>query len=549
MMSVFLSVCIIVRDEEKLLERCLESVYGIADEVIVVDTGSIDKTKEIAIRFTEQVYDFEWINDFSRARNYAASKASGEWIFVIDADEYVERESFKKFKEKLHSHGNQYEILAPKIVSFLGRNASQTELNYHERIYKNNGLIEYNRPIHEILINKKGAKKVNQLDLIIYHSGYMTDVVREKDKNKRNLMLLLKNENKTAIDYFYLGNEYAALGEKEQAIDYYYQALREKGERQVEWEKNLFVNLIQSLQKVNRIQEALSIIEIGRKKYPKYVDYLYYKGLMYFEVENYEKSRVVFEEILNEKEKFEVGTSIEYLEVLPTFYLAQIYESINIQQAIEYYLRFVSLTNTNILEWARLLYLVGKDSTLSELTKFINEKVVKNRNMTESKLMIILLEVPILNIQKLSRSLLDNQNLTEIQYEALLIKNHLLDHHFTEVYMMLEDWSDEKMIEILQTKIFSIQDYLMFLMLSKYNRSIKLRKKYKAFSSIKSFLAFVIENKNVKINSNEEKLFLQIYQKAKVYGIANIAEELERKACSLSRKNRKKFKEIESEIY
>src|SRR5690625_4581747 len=82
-MDKLLSVCMIVKNEEKVLERCLESIHGIADEIVIVDTGSTDKTKEIATKYTDKLYDFKWINDFSKARNYAASKAIGEWIFVI----------------------------------------------------------------------------------------------------------------------------------------------------------------------------------------------------------------------------------------------------------------------------------------------------------------------------------------------------------------------------------------------------------------------------------------------------------------------------------
>ena len=71
-----ISLCMIVKDEEQVLNRCLTSVEGIADEIIIVDTGSTDKTKDIAKKFTDKIYDFKWVNDFSKARNYSFSKAS-----------------------------------------------------------------------------------------------------------------------------------------------------------------------------------------------------------------------------------------------------------------------------------------------------------------------------------------------------------------------------------------------------------------------------------------------------------------------------------------
>lgn len=87
----------IVRDEEDVLERCLKSVKDIPDEIIIVDTGSIDKTKEIAKKFTNKIYDFKWVDDFAEARNYSFSKATKDYIMWLDADDVIEEEEYKKF--------------------------------------------------------------------------------------------------------------------------------------------------------------------------------------------------------------------------------------------------------------------------------------------------------------------------------------------------------------------------------------------------------------------------------------------------------------------
>ena len=94
---ITISVCMIVKNEEAVLARCLESLQGIADEIIVVDTGSTDKTKEIASRYTDKLYDFAWVNDFSAARNFAFSKATKEYIYSADADEVLEDKDRRKF--------------------------------------------------------------------------------------------------------------------------------------------------------------------------------------------------------------------------------------------------------------------------------------------------------------------------------------------------------------------------------------------------------------------------------------------------------------------
>ena len=84
-----ISLCMIVKDEEAVLDKCLKSVHDLVDEIIIVDTGSTDKTKEIAKKYTDKIYDFKWVDDFAKARNYSFSKATKDYIFWLDADDYM----------------------------------------------------------------------------------------------------------------------------------------------------------------------------------------------------------------------------------------------------------------------------------------------------------------------------------------------------------------------------------------------------------------------------------------------------------------------------
>lgn len=87
---ITISLCMILKDEEDVLDRCLSSVKGLVDEIIIVDTGSTDATKQIALQYTDQVFDFAWIDDFAAARNYAFSKANMEYCMWLDADDVIE---------------------------------------------------------------------------------------------------------------------------------------------------------------------------------------------------------------------------------------------------------------------------------------------------------------------------------------------------------------------------------------------------------------------------------------------------------------------------
>lgn len=95
-----ISLCMIVRDEAAVLERCLQSVTHLVDEIIIVDTGSVDETKTIAAAFTPHLYDFPWQDDFSAARNFAFSKGTGDYLFWMDADDVLPPESQQQFLER-----------------------------------------------------------------------------------------------------------------------------------------------------------------------------------------------------------------------------------------------------------------------------------------------------------------------------------------------------------------------------------------------------------------------------------------------------------------
>ena len=103
---ITISLCMIVKNEEDTLGRCLDSIKGLIDEVVIVDTGSTDRTKDIAKEYTDKIFDFEWIDDFSAARNYSFSKATMDYILWLDADDIfmeIDLEKLKELKETLDS--------------------------------------------------------------------------------------------------------------------------------------------------------------------------------------------------------------------------------------------------------------------------------------------------------------------------------------------------------------------------------------------------------------------------------------------------------------
>ena len=103
-----LSVCMIAKNEAEVIGRCLDCVKSFADEIVVVDTGSTDNTKEIASRYTDNVYDFKWINDFAAARNFSFSKATKDYVMWLDCDDIIDEHNqlaIQAVKTDLHKYG------------------------------------------------------------------------------------------------------------------------------------------------------------------------------------------------------------------------------------------------------------------------------------------------------------------------------------------------------------------------------------------------------------------------------------------------------------
>lgn len=145
-----ISLCMIVKNEEAVLARCLESIADLMDEIIIVDTGSTDRTKEIAARYTSKIYDYKWTNDFSAARNFSFSKATMEYIYTADADEILDQENHARFLRLKNFLLPEIEIVQMKYVTV---SEFDTVLNaqkeYRPKLFKRLRTFTWVDPIHE----------------------------------------------------------------------------------------------------------------------------------------------------------------------------------------------------------------------------------------------------------------------------------------------------------------------------------------------------------------------------------------------------------------
>ena len=221
--SYKLSVCMIVRDEEKFLDNCLKSLKPLLDlnlaELIIVDTGSVDKTIEIAKKYTNKVYFKEWNNNFSEARNYSISLAKGEYIFIMDADQEMEENEVNKlikfFSSNEYKNFNTYSLV---YKNFTKEDLSEYTYFSLNLIFKNDGTFRYEGKIHNQPIYKEPVKN---LEIYMMHYGYiMTEDIKEK-KFKRTATLLKSELKKDPNNIYYiyqLSRSYEMHGDTKEAI-------------------------------------------------------------------------------------------------------------------------------------------------------------------------------------------------------------------------------------------------------------------------------------------------------------------------------------------
>jgi len=223
-----LSVCLIIKNEENCLERCLSSIKAIADEIIVIDTGSTDNSVEIASEFGAEVYFIEWLNDFSSARNYSLDQASGEWILIIDADEELDQKCLQLIKIKIQMPDVDAYLLS--VTSSCQKNKQDLlELpDFQLRLFRNNSNYRYRGYIHEqildsILEHNPLAVIKTAPEMTIIHCESNPRDNGEEYRLERNLNLInrvLKKENANTSKYFLLGREYYRHYKYSEALKY-----------------------------------------------------------------------------------------------------------------------------------------------------------------------------------------------------------------------------------------------------------------------------------------------------------------------------------------
>ncbi|WP_165847645.1 TPR domain-containing glycosyltransferase [Ammonifex thiophilus] len=297
-----LSLCVIAKDEEEDLPRLLSSVRGVVDEIILVDTGSTDRTVEIARGFGAKVCFFPWTGDFSEARNFSLDQATGDWIIFLDADEELAEGEGEKLRQILNAGtADAYSVI---VVNFVGeREGVDAVLNPSVRIFRNRPEYRFRGSIHEQIgpVIQEHGGKIEYTNIKINHYGYLSNSVRGKRKVARNLALLEKavRENpEDSFNRFNLGVEYLRRRDFLKALREFQTAFKYLPDLAVSHASILVRNIALCLEVLGRYEEALKVLADAKEVYPDYTDLWFLEGCVHLDRGDLARARASFKECL-----------------------------------------------------------------------------------------------------------------------------------------------------------------------------------------------------------------------------------------------------------
>lgn len=345
----------IVKNEEDCISRCLNSVKDIVDEMIIVDTGSTDRTIDICNHFGAKVYEFPWNGSFADARNYGIERATGDWILWLDADEELDRKDSALIKEYILL--DKFDILTIHLINFYGDTAEMDKVSEiaHHRLFRNGMDIKFVNKIHEVLhapeeLQLRENGRIGHIDIKLYHYGYLNDVVAKKEKHQRNLEMLEKEVmlgEATPWTYYYIAAEYYQMGKYTEAFEKVNLSIFEFLKvGQIPPPSILYKLKYSILVNTGSWDEALPGIQKAVLLFPDYVELWYLMGIILFQKQQYEKAIKAFDECIQLGE-----TNLEYLIVKgigsfhALYFKGQCLENLHkLEEALRCYLKALALS-------------------------------------------------------------------------------------------------------------------------------------------------------------------------------------------------------------
>ncbi len=378
-----ISACVIAKNEENTIERCLRSLKDIVNEMIVIDTGSTDETVAIAKRLGAKVHFYQWNHDFAAARNYALKQAKGDWIIFLDADEYIRGDKTKNVRPVIEQiNGNRtIESVICLMENTEGFNGRLRGCNPTIRIFRNSRLIRYEGRIHEILVKEgkptNAAKDTNQL-IVIRHTGYNKESFL--DKVRRNTILLeeeLQNGVIRDMTYYYLSDGYWKLRQYDKAIHYAEQAVKNSGPKDNALAYKPYIVLLDSMLKlgITHLEVIDQFREQAIRRFPRHPEVIAMQGFCFMNSGRYQKALDSFFQSLEAHAHYDNPIlNNEFYGFIPLVYLniAKVFKLMNdSMKSLDYFYKTLELSKYNEEAFQGLLALIKKQNP-EEVVFFLN---------------------------------------------------------------------------------------------------------------------------------------------------------------------------------
>lgn len=365
-----ISACVIAKNEAQNIQRCLQSLQDIVNEIIVVDTGSTDDTAKIAANMGARIFPCRWENDFSAARNYALAQASGAWIVFLDADEYIAAETVhnvRPFIDRIHGN-RQIEAISCLMNNLEGIDGPLRSSNPTIRIFRNSPVIRYRGRVHEAVY--KSGKPLRQISvtdrsIVICHTGYTNKTIFAKIR--RNTALLeaeVKSGVVRELTYCYLSDGYWRNNEYEKAIEYAQQAIQTMRRLQSEIDYKPYVYLISSMTRLKTYSEQTVTASCNEAlaRFPHHPEIWLFQGLYFRSIGRCEQALASLLKALAMNAKYsDFSRNNDFYGLSPDAYftIAQIYEMKNQPaKAFEYYAKVLQRDNLHEAAFSGLISLI-----------------------------------------------------------------------------------------------------------------------------------------------------------------------------------------------
>jgi tetratricopeptide (TPR) repeat protein len=299
-----ISLCMIVRDEEQMLARCLASIADGVDEMVIVDTGSEDATVEIARSFGAKVIEFPWTGSFAEARNVSLDAATGDWLIFLDADEVLADGDAARLRE--YAGHTWREGLFLGETSYTGELGDGTAINHLAlRMFRNRPEHRFTGRIHEQIyaaLPGDAPGRIGTASLRIDHYGYLGDVKRGKEKFQRNVELLRRQEAEhgaTPFLHYNLGTEYGGTGDFAAAAQHFASAWamleRDGTFATSQFGPQVASGLVRALRAAGRYGDADTRAAAGLAVFPDFTDLVWEQGASALVLGDHATARNLFE--------------------------------------------------------------------------------------------------------------------------------------------------------------------------------------------------------------------------------------------------------------